>query len=281
MRFDILRDLEQVATIRATLQEEHRSRVADRGQLVRYVMPPMPRAFPALADVLNSTNYRQQYSGIYYYIETKDRRLRRLVPAAEYYKGAFAAIADKQYSLRVGYRRVAELVRRIREAHMATRGSMLRAGQPSFNVSDEVYALKAEVANVLLVSRGALDTLATLMHFLYGPNSRQFMSFVDFVKFLRRTANEHGQSHDPELLAHITAHLDWFWLLRDYRDFVTHVSSIDVAFYEAAEGTLNIFLDNVTRADLLTNRAVLGLHEFCEFIDLHFARRVKSVAGAA
>jgi hypothetical protein len=282
MRFDILRDKEKIATIREALSSEDRKRTGDRGALVRYTMPSMPQAFPRLSRLLDNSAHRAQFLGIYYYIETKEQSLRRLMPAAEYYKFAFRAIADKQYSLRVGYQRVRGLELRIRDAYKRTRETLARTNQPSFNVTDEVYSLKAEIAGVLFVARGVLDTITSLMHFFYGPNSRQFTSFADFVKFLRKGAKEDSCA-DPELLQYIESNMQWFRFLRDFRDYVTHHSSIDVAFYEPTEGKLLIVLGESMQATEIVSTALFRVDGFCEFVDAHFARRIDrtSTSGAA
>jgi hypothetical protein len=282
MKFDILRDPARIAQVRHILGEEYKKRNRDRGALVRYTMPALPRAFPKLAALLDGSSHRALFLEIHYYIETKEQSLRDLVPAAEYYKVVFKAVADKQYSLRVGFQRVRALERRIQDAYKATRERLAGTNQPSFNVADEVYALKSEVASVLFVARGVLDTITSLMHFLYGPSSRQFRSFADFVKFLRNGAKE-GRCADPEFLAYVDSNMGWFRTLRDLRDYVTHHSSMDVAFYEPSEGRLLIFLQELMQASEVIHTAVFGVDQFCEFLDAHFARRITGAAtpGAA
>jgi hypothetical protein len=51
-----------------------------------------------------------------------------------------------------------------------------RTEQPSLRVVDKVYALKAELGNILFVVRGTLDTIATLLHFLYGHHATSRIS---------------------------------------------------------------------------------------------------------
>jgi len=277
MRFDIETDPARIADIQKGLADREDRVMRSRGALLRYETPSLPSAFPQLGRVLEGSAYRTQFSDIYYHIESDDRRIERLIPAAEYYKFVFRAVADKRYALGLGLGRIHELERWIQRYYHEIRDPMLVAGQPSFRVVDHVYALKSELGNILLVTRGALDTIATLFHFLYGPSSRHFTSFAAFVKYLNE-GHASGPDPDPAMREYIAQQLTWFRTLHEYRDYVTHFGSIDISFYEPQEGVVRTYLQDALEVHEVVAPVPSGLDSFCEFVDGHFAARITATS---
>ena len=272
MRFDIVSDPEKIARIRKRLADRDQQLTTSRGALVRYEMPALPNAFPRLNRVLHDSPHRARFFGIYYHIESKDGKIERLLPAFEYYRFVFSAVADKRYALELGLGRLRELEHWVQRYYHEIREPLLRAEQ-SFRVVDKVYALKSELGNVLFVVRGILDTIATLLHFLYGPSSVHFTSFATFVKYLKER-HAAGADADPALRGYIQEHLGWLRTLREYRDYVTHYGSIDISFYEPQEGVLRTYLQDALQVHDVVAPVPAGLDSFCEFVDGHFAARI-------
>jgi hypothetical protein len=273
MRFNIERDPVRIAEIQAELADRHGRMIQARGSLLRYDTPSLPNVFPQLSRVLDGSPHQTQFSGIYYHIESEDRRIERLIPAAEYYKFVFRAVADKRYALELGLGRIRELEHWIQRYYHEIRDPMLRGAQPSYRVVDQVYSLKSELGNTLFVTRGALDTIATLFHFLYGPSSCQFTSFEAFIKYLNE-GHAGGANPDPAMREHIAQQLAWFRILHEYRDYVTHFGSIDITFYEPEEGVVRTYLQDALEVHEVVAPVLSGLDSFCEFVDGHFAARI-------
>jgi hypothetical protein len=273
MRFDIVRDPAKIARIQKRLAGRDEQLTTSRGALVRYELPALPSAFPQLGRVLESSAYRAQFFGIHYHIASKDRRIERLIPAAEYYEFVFRAVADKRYVLEFGLGRLRELERWIQRYYDDIREPMLRTEQPSLRVVDKVYALKSELGNILFVARGTLDTIATLLHFLYGPSSPPFTNFAAFVNYLNKR-HPAGAGPDPAMREYIEEHLEWFRMLREYHDYVTHYGSIDISFYEPQEGVLRTYLQDASQVHDVVAPVLAGLDSFCEFVDGHFSARI-------
>jgi hypothetical protein len=277
MRFDIVRDPAKIARIQKRLADRDQQLMTSRGALVRYEMPALPNAFPRLGRILEDSAYRGHFFGIHYHIASKDGRIERLLPAADYYKFVFRAVADKRYVLEFGLGRLHELERWIQRYYDDIREPMLRTERPSLRVVDKVYALKSELGNILFVVRGTLDTIATLLHFLYGPSSRHFTNFAAFVNYL----NQHhpaGGAPDPAMREYIEEHLEWFRILREYHDYVTHYGSIDISFYEPREGVLRAYLQDASQVHEVVAPVLAGLDSFCEFVDGHFSARITGTA---
>jgi hypothetical protein len=277
MRFDIERDPVRVASIQTELADRHDQMMQSRGALLRYDTPSIPNAFPRLSSILDGSPHQAQFLDIYYHIESEDRRIERLIPAAEYYKFVFRAVADKRHALELGLGRIRELEHWIQRYYHDIRDPMERTAQPSYRVVDQVYALKSELGNILFVTRGALDTIATLFHFLYGPGSYQFTSFAAFMKYLN-DGHAGGTDPDPAMREHIAQRLAWFRTLHEYRDYVTHFGSIDITFYEPQEGVVRTYLQDALEVHEVVAPVLSGLDSFCEFVDGHFAARVSAAS---
>lgn len=276
MRFDIVRDPGKIARIQKRLADREQQLMTSRGALVRYEMPALPTAFPRLSRILDDSAHRARFLGIHYHIESGDGKIERLLPAAEYYQFVFRAVADKRYALELGLGRIGGLEHWIQRYYNEIREPMLRTERPSFRVVDQVYALKSELGNILFVVRGTLDTIATLFHFLYGPDSPHFTSFAAFVRYLKQCYAA-GTDADPALREYIGERLEWLRTLREYREYVTHYGSIDISFYEPREGVLRTYLQDALQVHEVVAPVLAGLDSFCEFVDRHFAARI---AGA-
>ena len=270
MQFDALRDPARIAQRRAELQDEWGERHSAYGTIVRYVMPVIPTIGPKIRASAIGSAHRQRYFDIYYYVQTKDRHIRHLIPAPEYYKFALDAIGDERYSLELSTTRIAGVMAGIQQQWTATRETLPRTSQPSFWVADHVYRLKAEIASMLFFARSLLDMFSTLSHFLYDPNSRLFNSFADFVKHIAK--HDAVSPSDPAMAKYVNTQLDWFWALRDFRDFVTHHSSMRVDFYER-DGALDTYLQHVVRPGDLVRDTIAGIDALLAFADDHYAPR--------
>lgn len=273
MRFDIVTDPAKIARIQKRLARREQQLRAARGGLVRYEMPPLPSAFPQLSRILVGSAHEARFSGIHYHVASNQRKVELLLPAAEYPRFVFCAVADRRYALELGLGRLRELERWVQRYYGEIREPSLRTDQPSSGVVGKVYALKAEVGNILLLVRGALDTIATLLHFLYGPSSSRFVSFAAFITHLRKRCRA-GADVDPVLSAYIEEHLGWFRMLSEYHDYVAHYGSLDVTFYEPQQGLVRTYLQDALDVHEVVAPVLNGLDAFCEFVDHHFAARI-------
>lgn len=277
MRFDIETDPVRIASIQKGLADRYDQMMQSRGALLRYETPSLPNAFPRLSHILDVSPHRTQFFDIYYHIESEDRRIEQLIRAAEYYKFVFRAVADKRYALELGLDRIRQLEHWIQRYYHDLRDLMLRTAQPSFRVVDHVYALKSELGNVLFVTRGALNTIATLFHFLYGPSSSPCTDFAAFTKYLNE-GHASGTDPDPAMRAYIAQQLGWFRTLHEYHEYVTDFGSIDISFYEPQEGVVRTYLQDALEVHEAVAPVLSGLDSFCEFVDGHFAARITAAS---
>jgi len=273
MRINIIADPTKIARIQKRLAERDRQLLSSRGPLVRYETPALPNAFPQLSRILDGSTQRAEFQGIYYHLESTDRRIEQLLPAAEYYTFVFRAVADRRLALELGLGRLRELEDWIQRYYYEVRDPLLRTKQPSQRVIEKVYALRSELSSILLLARGTLDTIATLMHFLYGSRSPHFRHFAAFVDHLNQR-HAAGVDFDPPLREYIAEHLEWFWTLREYHDYVTQYGSVDISFCEPREGLVRTYLQDALQVHEVVAPVLVGLDAFCQFIDGYFAARM-------
>jgi hypothetical protein len=267
MQFDAISNPVVVARIRAQLQAKWQAEQDARGSQVRYEMLALPEVCPSLRTAIPGSTHRLAYLDIHYFVQTGHRHIQQLIPAAEYYNFALNTLGDQRYSLTGSYERMLSVMGTLQEQWASTRTAMPRTGQSSFTASDAVYQLKAEVAASLFFARSLLDVFATFTHFLYQPSARLFSSFSEFLKHIQ--APKSLPPVDPVLKAYADANLAWYWALRDYRDFITHYSSLHVAFYEH-EGALATYLEHSAAPDVLIANTIAGIDDFLCFADAHF-----------
>jgi hypothetical protein len=195
------------------------------------------------------------------------------MPAAEYHHFAFRAIEEKIASFEWSYEQLGELRQRCQEALDA--GHVLPSSkQPVTFLGDEVLSIKSHIGNILFVTRSLFDTFASLLHFLYGPESKVYKSF----KTVRNDART-GTLDDAIFREYVLRKLGWFDTLRGFRDLVAHGSRLDLGMHRASGGELKLVLANhLVLADLLANTRE-GIAEFISFADEHFGARL-SEGGA-
>lgn len=281
MKFEIIKDQEKIERKRQFLTRKYPYSLETFGKVVRYEMPALRPPFPQLASWLEESFYPREFWGIEYYVATNSGYIDRIIPAAEYYKLAFRSIADELYSIALSVDRIDNLQIEINEAYKNTREVMPASGQSSFRASTYVYTLKSELGNFFFVSRSLLDTIATLMHFLYGPKSKQYRSFTDFIKYAVRDKSNLGEEVDAELKDYIEKNLDWYARLKDMRDYITHYKSIDISFYEQADGSIHIYLEDRFKINELLHAVHSGISAFINFMDNHFKSRLENLTNLA
>jgi len=178
------------------------------------------------------------------------------------------------YTMELSVDRINSILLSIKEQYQRTRKITEKTGQPAIQLNNEIYALKSEIGIILFTSRGLFDVLSTVLHFLYGPSSCQFLTFVQYYKYLRKTSSD-KVVNDPAMLDYIETNMQWFWVLRDLRDYVTHVGSLDISFYEDADGQFSIYIgDCFIEIVGLLNECLNGAKSYLDYFDEHFSRLI-------
>ena len=182
---------------------------------------------------------------------------------------------DKLYSLQTSLKNINNLTNEIFQIYKKKSSMNPSTKQKYIEFDNEVYSLKRELSVFLFDSRSILDTITSMFHFLYGPKSRQFGSFSDFVKMCEKDPQK-SKFDDSEMREYIINNCYWFYLLKDVRDYVTHLSSIDISFCESNKGQLKIYVFGRNLIDLenLISSVIKGIISLRNFIDEHFSKRL-------
>ena len=108
MQYDIIKDEKKAHAIRHTLGEDWK-RNRPPGALVGHEMAALDMPFPSLRSVALDFQwgYRQQFRYISYYIQTKHRYVRDIVPAAEHFLMGCWALAEQRYAMQLSVIRIA------------------------------------------------------------------------------------------------------------------------------------------------------------------------------
>jgi hypothetical protein len=278
MRFELIKSKERLKQKRQYLKEKYPYALGSFGKVVSYEMPVViGPPFPKLAEYLREGSYPREFSGIEYYIGTNNGYLERIVPAAEYYKLAFRTIREQLHSLKTAKDRIDMFVSEINRCYQETRTVRTSTGQSAFKVQKYVYDIKSELGNFFFVSRSVLDTTATLMHFLYGPRSKHYGSFTNFIK---QTLRDASPDQDVEMRQYFQSKCEWYYRLKDVRDYITHYKSLDVSFYEQPDTSIHIYLENRFKLDELVEDVYFGIKEFLRFTDEHFTKLLQNNASS-
>ena len=210
-----------------------------------------------------------------YYIASKDGHLKEIIPVPEYFKDSFSAISEKMFALNRNIEIIKSTLDKLEEKYKSNKKTRSETGQTYFHSENEIIEIKSELSAYLFTSRAILDSLATLLHFLYGPTAGQFTSFSKFMKtaLQEKIDPKNPIQNDSAMKTYLSANLDWFWKLRDYRDYITHVGSIKISFYEMS-GSVKIVLNRAFDFFDFINETSTGLIRLLEFFDTHFAARI-------
>lgn len=280
MKNDVMVDEVKVREIRERLSEQYKkANTNTKGKLVRYIMPALRRPFENLSEWIFESNHKNKFHNKYYFIATDKDYLQQLIPASEYYKVVFSAIAEKVYAANLCLGKINKLIAQIQKAFERNYETIQRTGQPSFNVESEVYSLKAEIGFLFFISRSILDSIATLTNFLYGPTHKTFSSFNAFYKYITKVELKKNDFSDPELKEYFHSRMEWFHLLTDLRDYITHFSSIDIDFFETEGKNIKIYIENKFEIKETLGNIVSGISHFLTFYDEHIVKRLKQKNG--
>ncbi len=243
---------------------------ATRGNTVRQVMPALQDTFPLVRTAIHDCGHAADFQNTYYFLESKGGHFKKLFPAAMYYIEAFRSISEKLYSVDRDVLHIKRLLDSVNQKFKSEKEILPRTGQSSINFEDEIYELKTHTAAFLFNARSLLDTTATLMHFIYGAAGQQFSSFADYAKFICKDEKETGELYDATMKEFIEKDMNWFFLLRDIRDYITHYASIDISLWES-DGRVRVYILDKFELGQLVELVSEGIRRFLSFSDGHFS----------
>lgn len=243
------------------------------GETICYEEPLHHDFLPRLMRALQETEWPFQFHGHYYRLTTKHGLIQDEVPASEYYKIAWRAMSQKYHGAALAFQSLESLVGQLAKEYPDRRQTIGERNQPKLTFTLELYRLRSDFASLLFLVRSLLDEFSTLAQFLSGPKAQQFRSFADIV------AKCKGDKPPPEVPADLQHYLrensEWFWRLRDVRDYLAHHGFVHFHLVESPSRELRFYIYH--RLDMLelAREFMGGLNMLLAQIDVAYSKRVR------
>jgi hypothetical protein len=269
---------EKIEKIKEEFVTKWKANNVKRGTMVSYEHLAINNFFPKLIEKIHQSSHRQTYYGTSYVYKSENEHLFKIIPASELYKDVSSEISDKMYAFITSVNELQRMISDIKKQYQNKKEIREKTGQPFLKIEGlKIYQIKSMLANILFWSKSVLDNLSTLSHFLYGQKSNFFTTFNQFRKYMIKDKKV-GELEDLEMKEYLNNNLDWFYLLKDIRDYITHYSSPTFELYEGDDGKLNIYMRYLISGyeiDEILNKVIVGLSNYMAFFDSHFSSRIE------
>lgn len=243
------------------------------GETICYEEPLHHDLLPQLMKALQETEWPFQFHGYYYRLSTNHGLIHEEVPASEHYKIAWCAMSQKYHGAALALQSLESLAGQLAREYPERRETIGENQQPKLTFSLELYNLRSSFASLLFLIRSLLDEFASLVQFLSGPRSRQFGSFADIVT---KCESDKSPAEIPaELQRHLRENAEWFWRMRDVRDYLAHHGFVHFHLVESPTHELRFYVYH--RLDMLelAREFMHGFTALLDQIDSAFAAKVR------
>lgn len=243
------------------------------GETICYEEPLHHDLMPKLMRALQETEWPFQFHGYYYRLSTNHGLIQEEVPASEHYKIAWRAMSQKYHGAALALQSLESLAAQLARDYPDRRQKIGERDQPKLTFSLELYKLRSDFASLLFLIRSLLDEFASLVQFLSGPKARQFRSFADVLTKCK------GETPPPEVPNELQEYLrnnaEWFWRMRDVRDYLAHQGFVHFHLVESPSGELHFYIHNRLDMLKLAREFMGGLNALLLEIDHVYSKRVR------
>lgn len=243
------------------------------GQTIAYEEPLYNWLFRETSKAMESTKWPRQFLGRYYRSKSNNGFLEEVVPAPEYYKISIRGMTQKFHGMLCNIESIKNTCIEISKKFEQGNGVSYFNDQPRLKFDMELYKLRSEISSYLFLIRSLLDQFAIILQSFSGPKSKMYSSFTDLMKKIRNESNVIDL--DIEFCDYLKNNLEWYWKLKDFRDFIAHHGFITLGLKKQEDGTIKIFLQN--RIDLLEliDEFQKEIEVSLQFFDKHFSQYIK------
>lgn len=242
------------------------------GETICYEEPLHHELLPQLMKTLQSTEWPHRFHGHFYRLRTNSQLIEEFVPASEHYKISLMAMSQKYHGAQLALNSVESIIRDLSESYLSKRTTVGERNQPKLVFSTELYRLRADYSSLLFLIRSMLDQFASLIQFLSGPTAKQFGSFADVMK--KAKAGNPLAELPPKLRDYLNTNCEWFWKMRDVRDYIAHHGFVRLHLVEFQSAAIKFYIHD--RLDLL-EMAQEFMREFqslLDIIDIYYSERI-------
>lgn len=242
------------------------------GETICYEEPLHHDLFPRLMRALEVTGWPFQFHGYYYQLSTNRGLIHEEIPASEYYKFAWRSMSQKYHGAVLAFQALELLAEQLAREYPMRRDTRGEMRQPNLTFSLELYNLRSSFASLLFLIRSLLDEFASLVQFLSGPKARQFSSFADIA-----TKCEGGialAEVPAKLQRHLREDSEWFWRMRDVRDYLAHHGFVHFHLVESPTHELRFYVHHRLDMIELAREFIDGFNMLLDQIDGAYAERI-------
>lgn len=243
------------------------------GETIYYEEPLQHELLPQLMSALQNIEWPYQFHGYYYRLRTNSELIEEFVPASEHYKTSWMAMSQKYHGAILALQSVEAIAGDLSETYLTRRTTVGDLNQPKLRFSTELYRIRTDFSTLLFLIRSILDQFSSLVQFLSGPKAKQFSSFADVMTRCR--GNSPPVEVPAELQHHLNVCCEWFWRMRDVRDYIAHHGFVRIHLVQSPAAELKIYIHD--RLDLLelAREFMQGFQLLLAEIDAHYSKRIR------
>lgn len=230
-------------------------------------------------NALENTKWPFQFHGYFYRLCTNGKFIEEVVPATEYYKICYRAMSQKCHGVLLALQYVEETTGNLSRSYLARRTTTGAQSQPKLIFTTELYKVRTDFSTLLFLIRSTLDQFASLIQFLSGPKSKPFSSFADVMKECRKCSTANPPPEFPvELFNYLKSCCDWFWRMRDIRDYIAHHGFVSLHLVQSPSNELKFYVHE--RYDILelAREYTREFQLLLEMIDVRYSKRIQEAS---
>lgn len=245
------------------------------GELICYEESPHYRFLPRLLSALEQSKWPLQFHGYFYRLRTNAELIEEFVPASEHYKISWRAMSQKFHGALQTLSSVESIIQELQDSYPLRRTTVGEHNQPMLIFSNELYRLRTDFSTLLFLIRSILDQFASLIQFLSGPKSSQFKSFADIMKKCKRS--DVCPEIPPKLHTYLRANGDWFFRMRDVRDYIAHHGFVSLTLMQSPSGNLKFYIHDRIEMLEMAREFMREFRLLLEALDENYSQRISDV----
>jgi len=241
---------------------------AVEGLTVCYHQPLYENPLSRLQSAIHEGKSLSKLKGRYYKIQSNGGYIHQYYPAVEYYKIAYRMIRDNIHTIILARKDIQNFQKAIQDIYV-NKKEKLSTGQTKLSFDMEIYRLRSNLTTYIFSIRATLDTIASTFQTIYGPQIGQHISFNGLMTHV---LSDKCVIDDPLLDEFFRNKMEWFVLLKDVRDYLSHFGAIEFSIKESTSGTLVIEMFRGMKISTFTQIVDHGFGCLLEFLNVHCAK---------
>ena len=242
-----------------------------QGDTICYVQPtyenPLAELEKYIWDLHNSNKAKtlSDFSDRFYYLETNKGYIKEIYTASQYYIDAFKRIRDNLHTISISKENIKISIGEINDLYKTAKATK-KTAQTCIHCDKEIYKLRSDIFTYTIATRAIFDILTTLSQTIYWSKSRP-ASRVYFSKFYDAVMKGSGDIDDPILKEYFEKNFEWYFLLKDVRDYIVHVGALHFKLTSHDNSRVTVEMFKKINVMLFIKETSDGFNEFLNFIN--------------